>query len=271
MWALERGSVASEHSGLARARPCVVRARDDELVARRPVERVAAVGADLRGDAQRAQQRERAARDGRLGEVEVEDRSTPRPRRWTVPAVWNSAEVSASRSQRDAGAIAASSARASSTSVWSLTASTPSSASSRRFVRTSRRARSRRSRSPRRPGGTEARARARPTAQKAPAARAARGRSASARARRTSRSPPRARRVTHSASARSTGRHLAEVRHPGARPPRDVIPTRRLCRRGARANRARRAVTRAPARLAGTPPAVLRLALEPAGSSPART
>ena len=45
---------------------------DVQLVARRPVERVAAVGADLRADAEVAQQRERAPRRGGAREVEVD-------------------------------------------------------------------------------------------------------------------------------------------------------------------------------------------------------
>ena len=47
-------------------------AGDVELVAGRPVERAPAVGADLRVDPERAQQREGAARDAGGGEVEVE-------------------------------------------------------------------------------------------------------------------------------------------------------------------------------------------------------
>src|SRR5207237_5541411 len=42
--------------------------------------------------------------------------TSPCPRRWKLPAVWKSAESSASRSQRRAGAIAASSLRRSSAS-----------------------------------------------------------------------------------------------------------------------------------------------------------
>ncbi len=70
--AFERRAVASEHPGLREDCARVLGARDGELVARRPVERVAAVRADLRADAQRAQERERAAGDGGLGDVEVE-------------------------------------------------------------------------------------------------------------------------------------------------------------------------------------------------------
>ena len=60
------------------------------------------VGADLRLDPQPPEDRERPPRDGRLRQVEVE-RSSPRPRRWTVPAVWKSAESSARRSHRRSG------------------------------------------------------------------------------------------------------------------------------------------------------------------------
>jgi hypothetical protein len=51
-------------------RPLV--ARDVQLVTRRPVEGAAAVRPDLGGDAEAAKEGERAARDGRLGDVEVD-------------------------------------------------------------------------------------------------------------------------------------------------------------------------------------------------------
>ena len=102
---------------------------DVELVARRPVERAAAVGADLRADAEVAQQRERAARGGRAREVEV-DGDAACPRRCQAPATWKSAESSASRQQRrarrDRGELVAQLVR-------ERHSVTPSSASSRRL------------------------------------------------------------------------------------------------------------------------------------------
>src|SRR5207244_4244963 len=70
-WAFERRAAVREH---ARLTEDLARARVDrrvELVARRPVERAAAIGADLGGDAEPAQEREGAARRVAAGEVEM--------------------------------------------------------------------------------------------------------------------------------------------------------------------------------------------------------
>ena len=121
---VERQPLAPEDAGLGEDVDRMGRALDEQLRASAPVERVSAVRADLRLDPKPPQDRERPTRDGRLREVEVE-RSSPRPRRWTAPAVWKSAEISARRSQRRSGATAASSARASASSAPALTAAFP--------------------------------------------------------------------------------------------------------------------------------------------------
>ena len=92
------------------------RAVDVELVARRAVERRATYTSGSR------RRRASSARSGTRGARRPTRRDrggttrAPRPRRWTAPAVWKSAEISASRSHRRVGAIAASSARTSSAS-----------------------------------------------------------------------------------------------------------------------------------------------------------
>ena len=75
---------------------------DVQLVARRPVERAAAVRADLRAHAEVAQQRERAPRGRRAREVEVH-RDRRRRAGARHPTAWKSAESSASRQQRRVG------------------------------------------------------------------------------------------------------------------------------------------------------------------------
>ena len=90
-------------------------AGDVHLVAGRPLERVLPVGADLRVDAELAQEAEGAARD-RVRATSRWTATSPRPRTCKLPAVWKSAESSASRSQSRRGAIAASSSRSSSDS-----------------------------------------------------------------------------------------------------------------------------------------------------------
>ena len=69
---VERPVGAVEDAGTVQRRVGVLRALDVELVAGRAVEGPALVGADLGLTSQRAQQRERAARDGRAREVEVD-------------------------------------------------------------------------------------------------------------------------------------------------------------------------------------------------------
>ena len=78
--------------------------------------------------------------------------SAPRPRRWSVPAVWNSADASARRSHRRVGAIAASSDLTPSASEPSVRARPPRVAGGAASC-TPRSSRIRRSRSPRRPDG----------------------------------------------------------------------------------------------------------------------
>ena len=116
-------------------RGCASVAFDVQLVAGLALERVAPVGADLRGDAQLA----RSANARRATGESARSRwnaTAPRPRRCTVPAVWKSAESSASRSHRRVGAIAASSARTSSASEAAAHSRTPSSARRRRLSAT---------------------------------------------------------------------------------------------------------------------------------------
>ena len=124
-----------------------------------------------------------APRDRRLGEVEVERQLRRGRDRCTAPAVWNSAEISASRSHRRSGAIAASSARTSSASVRRASqrvAFERQEPSLQPDARRSVRPDPVRLATPRRRGGTGRRARGGCAAQKLPAARAARGRPASA-------------------------------------------------------------------------------------------
>ena len=87
-----------------------------------------------RVDPQRAQQRERAARDRRLAEVEAGRRSLPGRGGATVPAVWNSAdslgEPVAAPGGRDRGELGAREPRR---AAGRSQPSTPSSASRRRF------------------------------------------------------------------------------------------------------------------------------------------
>ena len=124
------------------------------------LERVSPVGSDLGVDPERPKDRERPSRDRRLGDVEVE-RQRPRPRRWTVPAVWKSAEISGEAvaaalraERRELGARIGGERRRAQRSV-------PSSASSRRLSERPPGARSSRGRTARPPGRDDAVARGR--------------------------------------------------------------------------------------------------------------
>lgn len=68
---LERDQTRTEDAGLVENLKRAVVPGDVELVARAGLERAAAVRADLRGDAERPQQTEGPACNGRIGDVEV--------------------------------------------------------------------------------------------------------------------------------------------------------------------------------------------------------
>src|SRR6478609_1510001 len=73
LWRTRQGPVrAVEHTGCGERRECVLRSFHVQLVSRRTVERTPSVGADLGFDVERPEERERAARDGRAREIEVE-------------------------------------------------------------------------------------------------------------------------------------------------------------------------------------------------------
>ena len=69
---LERRQPLRQDSGLVEDLERVILTRHVQLVPRRAVERAALIGADLRRDAEVAQQREGTARDARACDVEVQ-------------------------------------------------------------------------------------------------------------------------------------------------------------------------------------------------------
>ena len=166
---------AVEHAGPVERRVRVLRALHVQLVAGRPVEGAARVGADLGAHvATRAAGRRRAAR--RSSSTTSRWTSTlPRPRRCARPATWNSPESSASRSHSLAGAIAGELLP----QVLRERRHSPRARAAGACSRC-RRSRTGRGRPPRRPGGTGRRCERWLRAQKPPAARAAPGAPASA-------------------------------------------------------------------------------------------
>src|SRR5262249_8202806 len=89
----ERSSPGVEHAGLAEQGACGLVPLDAQLVARGLVECAPAVRADLRPDAERADEAERASGDRRAPDVEL-DRELASP-----------AEVDAARSMEQAGQL----------------------------------------------------------------------------------------------------------------------------------------------------------------------
>ena len=116
--------VVAEDAGLGKDVERALRSLDVELVARRAIEGTGRIRADLGRDTELREKLERTTGDRGGRQVEVKRDRAP-PRRCTVPAVWKSAEISARRSQRRVGAIAASSARTFSASEPELRARLP--------------------------------------------------------------------------------------------------------------------------------------------------